>query len=236
MTPRSRSTIGMLAMLAMVPAIVGLLACMPVPIGDPERSRIDPEMTGIWVKTEMIDYMDECLFYVFEPYDKRTWLVTCLEVSADPDFEGPDEDPTSYSEVIALLRGAEEQGQEFGVEAIGFYKAWLKKLGGATYLTWEPKTYIDDGIKEPDVWFVHRVVKSGPDRMDLQLVDGESSDLFDDVEETRRAYERVIKKNVDNPELYYVENDEIVATPLARIKEEDLELFEDILRNISAWN
>lgn len=235
MTPRSRSTIGTLAMLAMVPAIVGLLACMPVPVGDPERSRIDPDMTGVWVKTEMVDLIDECLFYVFEPYDKRTWLVMCMEVTADADYESPIDEPSGYDDIVTVLRDAEKQGHEFGVGAVGFYKTWLKELGGATYMTWEPKTYIDDRILEPDVWFTHRVTKNGPDSMELHMVDGESSDLFDDVEETRRAYERVIKKNVDNPELYVGDDDGIEVVPLVRMRDEDFELFRDIFRNISAW-
>ena len=48
MRPNVRSASGMVLMLAIIPIFAGLLACMPVPIGDPERSRIDPEITGVW--------------------------------------------------------------------------------------------------------------------------------------------------------------------------------------------
>ena len=35
--------------------IAGLLACMPVPVGDPERSRIDPNLSGAWLLAEEND-------------------------------------------------------------------------------------------------------------------------------------------------------------------------------------
>ena len=78
MKPRIRSASGAVLMLAIIPAIVGLLACMPVPIGDPERSRIDPEITGAWVWLNDGDSS----FFVFEPYDKRTWLLPLELLSA----------------------------------------------------------------------------------------------------------------------------------------------------------
>ena len=49
MTPKIRSFSGAALMLVIIPIIAGLLACMPVPIGDPERSRVDPGLNGAWV-------------------------------------------------------------------------------------------------------------------------------------------------------------------------------------------
>jgi hypothetical protein len=45
---------------------------LPAPIGDPEKSRIDPAMNGIWID-ESGDF--DGVVMIFEPYDKRTWLV-----------------------------------------------------------------------------------------------------------------------------------------------------------------
>lgn len=236
MTPRSRSTIGTVAMLAMVPAIVGLLACMPVPIGDPERSRIDPDITGIWVKPAAVDWLDECVFYVFEPYDKRTWLTTCVAIEVSDDFDGVEDEPTNYDELMAMIESALEGDDDVGVERLLPYKVWLKRLGGSTFMTWEPKNYIDEGIKEADAWFVYRLLKHDSDRIELHPVNGDGSDLFDDIEETRRAYERVIKKHADNPELYVSEGGEILALELQRVKDEHLGLIDDLLNDVIGWN
>ena len=45
-----RTFTGALLMLGILPIFAGLLACMPeyVPLGDPEKSRIDPELNGYW--------------------------------------------------------------------------------------------------------------------------------------------------------------------------------------------
>ena len=56
--------------------------------------------------------------------------------------------------------------------------------------------------------------------LDLTMLD---DDLFDGVEETRRAYERVIKKNAKNEKLYLDE-----SIRLNRVKSEHLEFFEDL--------
>ena len=49
MRPNIRTVSGAILMLAIIPIFAGLLACMPVPIGNPEKSRIDPEISGVWL-------------------------------------------------------------------------------------------------------------------------------------------------------------------------------------------
>jgi hypothetical protein len=184
MNSRSRSLSGAALMLLIVPIFAGLLACMPVPIGDPERSRIDPDLTGVWAVIASGESFDESGFYVFEPYDKRTWL---------------------------------------------------KKLGGELFMTWEPKVMLDDGVAEPEVWFTYRIIKNGRDQLEMQSVNSES-DLFDDVKETRRAYEKVISRNADNPELYVESTVEDPIATLVRVQESELEFFENLLQTIVSWD
>lgn len=230
MTPRSRTLSGAALMLLLIPIFAGLLACMPVPIGDPERSRIDPDLTGVWAVLSKDEYVDEPGFYVFEPYDKRTWLVTGAGLMEGDETDLSKYDLASY-DGFAELAAADVVGEEqVYIEEIAVYKAWLKKLGGEVFMTWEPKIALDDGIAIPDVWLVYRIIKDGPDTVQLQLIDGES-DLFDDVKETRRAYEKVISKNADNPELYgSSEGEDIQAfATLARVQESEMDLFEDLL-------
>ena len=58
-----RSRAGFLLTLALLPLLVGVWACFPVPVGDPEKSRIDPSMSGLWLGEEAL--------IVLDPYDKR---------------------------------------------------------------------------------------------------------------------------------------------------------------------
>ena len=142
-------------------------------------------------------------------------------------------DLTSYDGFVELVAADDN----IYIDKIAVYKAWLKKLGGEVFMTWEPKIALDGGIAEPDVWLVYRIVKDSPDTILMQMVNSES-DLFDDVKETRRAYEKVISKNADNPELYgYSEGQDIQAfATLARVQESEIDFFEELLEMIVDWD
>ncbi len=237
MTPKTRSLGGAALALVLIPIFAGLLACMPVPIGDPERSRIDPELSGVWAVLTPSSTVDEAIFYIFEPYDKRTWLVTGGGIAVRDDSDSPDYDLTSYDGFIELASTELDDESPVYLDEIVVYKAWLKKLGGEIFMTWEPKIALDDGIAEPDVWLVYRISKDGPDKIRMQMIDGES-DLFDDVKKTRRAYEKVISKNADNPELYgYSEEKGSEAfITFARVQESEMDFFENLLEMIVNWD
>ena len=210
MTPRTRSTAGAIMMLAILPVLAGLLACMPVPIGDPERSRIDAELTGVW----MLDEGGDIALYSFEPYDKRTWLITGAEIVPGPEFDG---DPPDTDTVESLLRAFDSHA--IGDEGITSpntvaYKAWLAKIGGVRFMTWEQVGGFDDsGSFTPDYWFVFKVDKVGADRVELYMVNAEHDGFdhlvtpddyegVDYVRDMRRKWERALKKLVDDEELY----------------------------------
>lgn len=168
MRPATRSTAGAILALAIIPFVIGLLACMPVPIGNPERSRIVPEINGVWSATSDGDEA----FYAFEPWDKRTWIVTGVSAGED------DEDPS-----------------------IVVYKVWRSKHGGEWFMTWEPRINYDNEEFQPEMWIVFREEQEGDDRMSLYMVNGED-DVFKGLDKTRRAYEKVLRKNAKNPEIY----------------------------------
>ena len=105
MDPRYRSFPCALMAIFAIPVFLGLTGCLPtfpVPVGNPEKSRIDPHITGIW----MLE--DEDLFYIFEPYDKRTWILSGLEIYEDQEHcsdefaAGAPEDLESDEPEIAL--------------------------------------------------------------------------------------------------------------------------------------
>lgn len=229
MTPKARSLSGAALALVLIPIFAGLLACMPVPIGDPERSRIDPELSGVWAVLSDEAGSGDAGFFVFEPYDKRTWLISGAALKEGEDSDLSEYNLTTYDGFIELAASEPVADNYIHVEVIQVYKAWLKKLGGEVFMTWEPKFILEDGISEKEVWFVYKVTKEGPDKIHLQYVDGES-DLFDNVRETRRAYEKVIRRNVDNPELY---GD---FETLVRVQDEEMDFFDELLEFVVNWD
>lgn len=195
MTPRTQSASGSLLMVVIVPALVGLLACMPVPIGDPERSRIDPQISGAWA---WLDEEDSAGFYVFEPYDKRTWLLTSFGFN-ERDDRATDYDLTTYPGLAELIENEPVSPDGITTREITLFKVWRTKLGGEWFMTWEPKGTFDNESFVPEVWFAFRIRRPDANTIELQWI---KDKLFEGVEESRRAFERVIRKNARNPELY----------------------------------
>ena len=219
-----RSASGAVLMLMIVPVIIGLLACLPVPIGNPERSRIDPEITGVWA----ISDNSEAVFYVFEPFDKRTWLLTGVSLEEGEDADFGDYDLSSY-DGLARLMETESVGDDGATATeMVMYKVWMTKLGGVWFMTWEPKGLFGSEQFAPDAWFVFRVDK--PDSNTLVLSFCCDDEFFpDDIKETRRAYERVIKKNAKNPEMYTEE-----PWVLRRVADEHIDFFEELAEEVIA--
>lgn len=203
MRPSIRSASGAFLMLAIIPIFAGLLACMPVPVGNPERSRVDPGINGVWA------HSDEAELYLFQPFDKRTWLVTGILIEIDAELE----DDGSRSE-IGLLENHDVGDGGITASTVNIYKAWLTKLGGETFMTWEGMGgFRDDGSFRPEYWFVFKVESTSKDKFTLLMLDSDSA-AFEDivhpddyegddyVRDTRRKWERALRKNVKNPDIY----------------------------------
>ena len=214
--PESRSIAGALLMILIVPLFAGLMACMPVPIGDPERSRIDPEISGVW----FLEYEEGDLngIYQMRPYDKRTWLLIGVPVEEGVSYTGEPLDIQSTDDAIAALEQLDVGAEGLTANATAIYKVWLAKLGGQVFMTWEMLGGFDeDGFYGPEAWLVFRVEKRGKDLIELFWVEA-GHDVFDELEEpargyqghnfprdVRRKWERALKKaarNVDDDDLY----------------------------------
>ncbi len=193
-------------MLVIIPIFAGLLACMPVPIGDPERSRIDPEMTGIWVVADG----ESPALYQFAPYDKRTWLVTAVLVGTGEKFEEEAPEMDTYQGVMDAMEtypvGEEGIGAKSGPTPT--FKVWLKKLGGEQFMTWHPVGgFNSEGSFTPEYWWVFKVDKENASRFDLYILSPDDAAFEgitkpkefegdDYVKEMRRTWERAVAKNV----------------------------------------
>ncbi len=229
MRPKTRSISGAALMLAIIPIFAGLLACMPeyVPLGDPERSRIDPGMTGIWYAPGDDVLIGNIIF--MQPWDKRTWLTVnvALELRDEPDPEL--DDPVDYD--LSTYEGLVEAFGELVVEADDFemslitYKVWSVKLGGETFYTWEWRGIPnpDEHTMEPWFWLDLRIDQETEDRLVFRTLDPEFPPLKE-AEKTRKAWERVVRKHVDNPEMYTEEK-----MVVRRVDEEHNELMTEIL-------
>lgn len=216
MRPNFRSVSGAILMLAIIPIFAGLLACMPVPIGDPEKARIDPDINGVWV-LEMDDELNG--LYHFQPFDRRAWILTGVPLEEGPDYEGEnfdleeDFDLETADDVFQLLDTVGVGDDGVTATSTIIYKAWLTKLGKHTFMNWEMTTaFNEDGDFPEAFWFVFRVDKVDENRIDLHVVNSEH-DAFDDLKEPaeglraheypddiRRDWERALKKAARNEE------------------------------------
>ncbi len=197
-------------MLVIIPIIAGLLACMPVPVGDPERSRIDPAMNGWWVMT---DEDGDAALCVLRPYDKRTWLVIRVSIEKGDAAEIDQLEIKTAGDMLTVLGTTRVGAQGIVGTSPAVYKSWLTRIGGELFMTWEPVGEIDD--KEsfaPEAWFVFKLSEKPGDHFELKMLNAEYhgfEDLIDELEDTganpwkvRKQWERVIRRHVDDADLY----------------------------------
>ena len=235
-----RSWAGLVVSILILPILLGVMACfiLPVPIGNPEKSRIDPALTGAWIT--QID--DGAWVLVFEPFDKRTWLVTWLfleevldetatdgtgednaatsaEKEPDPEDSTSTESSNEKKSVLDLLIDG-----QFEIENVGIHKGWLTKIKGERFMTWEPKLILSsERAMTPEFWWITRIRKLDDNYLTLDYI---NPDAFEDVE-TRSQAEKLIRRNIKNPELFLQKPD--FPEIYARISQEDFDVLSDLL-------
>jgi hypothetical protein len=221
---RHRSRAGILLILALMPLLLGVLACLPVPVGDPEKSRIDPAMSGIWIQQDGIDPV----MVVLDPYDKRTWLLSHIELSV-----GQDPEPAVASETGANEAESEttplnllhpDYKPPIKIERVSFYKSWLTRIKGVTFITWESKN-VSDTLpgKDPGYWLVFRVRQSGDELLYMDEFDYEIDGLG--KVKTRKEAEKIIRRHVNEPEFYKP------SATLHKVAESDYETVARLLKD-----
>ncbi len=221
-----RSTSGALLMLVIIPLFAGLLACMPehVPLGDPERARIRPEMSGVWYTGDSDELLGQVV--VLQPWDKRTWLIVNILVEQPEDDELYD--LATYDGLVRWLADGRAQDEEVPLAAI-LYKAWLTKIGGETFMTWEIRGLPnedrshDAGLLDPWWWWDFRVTGLDGDAMVLHLLDDDFPPLKE-APRTRRGWEKVIRKHAKDDALYLED-----AASFRRIDPEHEDLLADLI-------
>lgn len=225
-----RSIYGLGLMLGIIPIITGLLACMPVPIGNPERSKVDPDITGIWVQLTIEDESDEeAGAYIFEPFDKRTWLLAGIGIQESENVSIEKYDFSSYQGYESLAANETVDAEHVSARKVALYKAWQTKLAGEWFFTWEQKGMSDALGEDPEYWTVFHVTREDVNTMELKMVNPEA-EPFKGIDKTRRAYERVLKKHVNDPEIYG--GDDLYRFTLRRAEGDVLGFFEDVADSV----
>lgn len=247
MEPWHRSLAGLVIALVGLPVFLALTGCLhlPVPIGNPEKSRIDPTLTGLWFRA------DESAIIFLEPFDQRVWLMTFVPVEFADDVcplaEDRDLDTEEFDGFIEALG-------EFGADCfsagdgIAVYKAWVTRIGGQRFMVWEPKGYWIPGIGfGPVAWYAFRLDRRSTDHVGLVMMkskyfediegyqelldnlDAETPSDPDQVRRVARDVRRAIRKNVEDPDLYAGDD---VPFDLTRIPPEHAEETSRILEQV----
>jgi hypothetical protein len=205
----TRSGMGALLTLAMLPALVVVMGCLglQVPIGNPEKSSIDPKLTGIW-------WASTGAILLLDPYDRRTWIGTIISLETNekakiddlPEtLEGLDKE--NLSKVIA------EALEASYLEPTGvyFWKVWLTNVQYKEFMTWKPwLLYSAYNAEQPDetekvmFYLPMGVKRESRDKFSLVNIDADFNDL--DKVKSRYDAERIIRLNINNPELFETEH------------------------------
>jgi len=244
---RNRSRAGLIVSILILPLLLGVMACfvLPVPIGNPEKSRIDPAMSGIWLAAGE----SEGWLVALEPYDKRTWLVTwmVLEAATDEDEEDGDDgaevdEPETAKEDDAVTSDAEDvivdaetaesylerlRDGAYVIDQVTFHKGWLTRIKGVRFMVWQPMVDLDsERGMDPEWWWVQRVESVNSEHMDTDFINPE----FEDLEKvgTRSQAEKLIRRHIKNPALFLKEGE---MPDYERVPQEDYDLIAEMLED-----
>jgi len=191
-----RSLGGLLMFIIMAPFLICVLACLDAPIGDPETSRVDPKLTGVWLgKIE-----DDLTLLVLQPFDKRTYLVGWFwpesdvdaEEGENPEKKAPKKDGANEDD--AKPKGVETKLNQINLKRGTIFKGWLTTIGGHQFMCWEPRFVVDtkEGGMKTEEWWGFKVILE-KNRLTLALVDARKAG------ETTKEIEKFIKANyLDN--------------------------------------
>lgn len=160
---RWRSLLGLALFAVLAPSLLTLMACLEVPIGAPEKSVVDPALSGAWLSVD--DNSAEPWLWLLEPWDQRTWITTWVmaESAAPEETEGAG--PREGLRDLEALEALESA-------TVAVFKTWLTEIGGVRFLVLEPKVVLNaDTGMAPQTWLAFAIVQAGPERLEMQLID-----------------------------------------------------------------
>jgi hypothetical protein len=158
--------------------LVALVACLPFPLGDPEKSQLDPKLVGYW----KYEKGDEGYLIALYPFDQRAYALEYVDYKK---FDGL---PVRKSQVL--------------------FKAWLTDVKARTFITLEPLEQRMPGAKDDKKTYPVLKISSAADNgLETRRVN-EEFDGFKDVkssDDVRAVITREVdnpKLYVDDPWIF----------------------------------
>ena len=172
LSPAQRSVIGILLFVPLAAIILMTLACLPAPIGEPEKATLDKDLIGAWEPVAKPE-ADAKTVVLVRGLDAHTYLIQYLSSEKKNDKE-----------------------KQFQLN----YRGWLTTLGGETFLCLEAlddEEFL--GAKEKSVYYWAAKITKDKDKVTaLPLAEGGPlKDL-----KTRAEIEEAVAKNIKNKEMY----------------------------------
>lgn len=174
-THRTWLAIGLFVPLAILLLIT--FACLPVPIGNPETSKVDDALSGIYQAVPKDADETDINLAILRPWDSRTYMLNYYAVEKRDNKENHE---------------------------IHHFKAWLTTIADKTFLTAQPMDDLqfalgpDEDASKP-YWVVFRIDKV-PSGLELRMVNVDSEYLKG--RKTQAEFEAAIKAHVSDNDLY----------------------------------
>src|ERR1700742_4690277 len=110
MKSANRTWLGVALAVPLAVVLLAIFACLPAPVGDPEKSAVDPQLTGAWKATAK-DSQKNLAYVLLQPWDQRTYFMEYITTNTS---DGKDEHELMH------------------------FKAWLTNIAGSTFITCQP--------------------------------------------------------------------------------------------------
>lgn len=155
-------------------AVIGLalVSCLPVPLGDPEQSRVHQKYVGAWMWRDD----DESHVAILRPWDSRTYALHLI------DFTGTPQQPGEIEHSVL--------------------KGWLTEVGGETFLTlqsMESLAEVPGAAEDEKIYLICRLMLDGDRLVATSL--NPSYPLFEHLRSSEELA-RIISQNMADPQMF----------------------------------
>ncbi|HEY4330240.1 MAG TPA: hypothetical protein VGN88_10935 [Phycisphaerae bacterium] len=175
MKPLHRSLLAAGLMLPLAALLLVTFACLPVPIGDPEKSKVDPALAGIYKAIPKDTADKSSTLALLQAWDDKTYLLTYMSV---------------------------QKGDKQDDLAINHFKGWLTTIEGKTFITLkpmdDPAPVIGDAPDKP-FWVVLRLDKTATGMQAFMV--NPDAEIFKGLTK-QEEFEAAIKAHVSDKATY----------------------------------
>jgi hypothetical protein len=184
--------------------LLAAVGCIAIPLGDPEKSKVDPKLVGVWMSKPGDD--DQTMFTV-TAYDARTYFVSEFDFSKDKDKP----DVTAKSRMD--------------------WKMWLTDVGGQQFATLEmitPQLLLNspDSEDSKEKYAIAKLKLDG-DKINIEMMNDDFVTAAD-IKDSQQLQD-FIAKNLDNPKLFSKGDGTANDVDMIRVKDAQIEAASAVL-------